>query len=602
MIYRIGGVMIILSGLRYLGVFIFSTFFVFFAEARRPSCDFPNYLHQCPTGEVCSSNKNYRCPSTVTSTPPAAQSTVSATSPSVTPTSKTTTTKKTPKSTSKPSAVSKSESASSSTESSPQASCPQGTYPGRQNILSKASSCEPCPPNTTIAGYCGLDDSPSETSPTSQCAEKGGVWLADQNRCLNRDSCQSGEVWNEEVRDCVPSNTASASESDSCVQLFVQNNEKCVAEASSAETSCNDENETMKAATNSAKVVGAGSAVSVQMACSKLGEVAKLANGALVGWQSYCATNQGGCEDSCREAKRILESGCIQEPQLSTFRSSYLGTIRNNIAQCESYKDKITEAAQHAAAALAQMKAAKQCEDDTSSTLQTNNLDQCKTNPNSPLCADMQKCSNATFAAQNPVCTCVANPTSPSCLQAAASYQAGGLSSGSNIAGTKNGKETGLNGLDPNANATDASNPLAGLGNAPSGDGQSVGGRQGDASSAGRANNGGGGGGAGGGNYGANGGGAEKDNLKVNSGTLGGGTMGAGFFGKTNGGSGGSYGQMPNNGRRDIAKFDPRKYITGQGGKGEYINGANENIFKIVKMRYEDKKTTLLPETFSLKK
>jgi hypothetical protein len=598
--------MIILSGLRYLGVFIFSTFFVFFAEARRVPCDFPNYLVQCDSGQVCTSNKNYRCPSAVTSNPPVEQSTTSSSS-SATPTNKTTTTKKsssTSKSTVKKAAEPSSSSGSSVAESSSQSSCPKGTYPGKQNLLSKAVDCEPCPTNATIPGYCGLDESPTEgeASPTSQCAEKGGVWLADQNRCLNKDSCQSGEVWNEEVRDCVPSNTASASESGSCIQLFGESLEKCNTEASSAETSCNDENESMKAATNSAKVVGAGSAVSVQMACSKLGEVAKLANGALVGWQSYCAANQGGCENSCREAKRILESECIQEPDKSKLISSYLNSIKTNIQQCESYKVKIQEAAQHAAAALAQMKAAQQCKEDSSSTLQTNNLDQCKTNPNSPLCTDMQKCSNATFAAQNPVCTCVANPTSPSCLQAAASYQAGGLSSGANIAGTKNGKETGLNGLDPNANAADATNPLAGLGNAPSGDGQSVGGRQGDASSAGRANSNGGGGGVGGGNYGAGGGGAEKDHLKVNSGTLGGAPMGSGFFGKTNGGSGGSYGQLPNNGRRDIAKFDPRKYITGQGGKGEYINGANENIFKIVKMRYEDKKTTLLPENFSLKK
>ncbi|MCB0370709.1 MAG: hypothetical protein KDD45_15120, partial [Bdellovibrionales bacterium] len=151
-----------------------------------------------------------------------------------------------------------------------------------------------------------------------------------------------------------------------------------------------------------------------------------------------------------------------------------------------------------------------------------------------------------------------------------------------------------------------SSNSTSGLpqGGGPGGDGQGVGGRQGDASSAGRVNsNGGGGGYAGGSNYGS--GSSGLRGVKVNSGNLGGTTGGfgsTGYLGRATASSGGSGSLVQNAGRRDISKFDPRKYIVGQGGKAEYINNANDNIFKIVKMRYEDKKSSLLPENFHLKK
>ncbi|MCK6597448.1 MAG: hypothetical protein L6Q37_03725, partial [Bdellovibrionaceae bacterium] len=103
----------------------------------------------------------------------------------------------------------------------------------------------------------------------------------------------------------------------------------------------------------------------------------------------------------------------------------------------------------------------------------------------------------------------------------------------------------------------------------------------------------------------SHGAGAGKDPLKVNSGSYGGtqgGSFGAGYFGKTSSGGGTNGALPPTTGRRDIAKFDPRKYITGLGGKAEYINMSSENIFKIVKMRYEGKKSTLLPEDYNIKK
>lgn len=386
-----------------------------------------------------------------------------------------------------------------------------------------------------------------------------------------------------------------------CASELDKYHKDCLREADEAMTSCNDENEAMQAAANAAKTIGAGSVMSIQVACSKINDISKLANEAFAGWKSLCSANQGGCQTNCGKAKEIILSDCLTEDLKETYKQNYLPAINKNIVQCESYKQKLFEAAQHAVAAIAQTKASEQCKKDTTADLnKTINLDQCKINPNTPMCMDMQKCSNPTFAAQNPVCYCVSNPTSPTCLQVNGNFGNKGLSMGATIPGVKNEKGENLPGMNPNGNAE--ANPFPGFNNGGGhSDGASVGGRQGDAGSAGSgkmgADN---GAGNGKGGYGS---GNEKDGIKVNSGTYGGG--GSGYFGPNYGGAGGGAlggANNPTGARRDIAKFDPRKYIVGQGGQGEYLNGPNGNIFKIMKLRYEENRSTFLPETFVLKK
>lgn len=445
---------------------------------------------------------------------------------------------------------------------------------------------------------CVLD----HTAENRNCKDKGGVWNPNKNECLTKESCETkGGTWDSDTQDCEEkSNATSSTDSNQCKQRFEQMKDRCIDEASSAMTSCNDNNEEIQAAENTAKLIGAGSVTSMQVACSKIGELSKVANGALVGWKAFCSTKQGGCTESCNQAKEILFSGCIEKTTQEALIAEHYNTITGNINQCESYKQKIAQATQHAAAALAQLKASEQCKKDTSS-LVNNAVDQCKANPNSPLCTDLQKCSDATFASQNAVCACVSNPTSPACLQASANYGGGASSTGATLPGVSGGKNgSGLPGLAGNSNDGSGSNSGAGSAGSPASDGHGVGGRQGDASSAGNLKNGAGGGAAGSGNHYA--GGAGKDPLKVNNGTLGGAAGGPGYFGRTPTATG-AYGTNAINGNKGtLAKFDPRKYITGLGGQREYINLANQNIFMIVKMRYEDKKTSLLPENFNLKK
>lgn len=473
----------------------------------------------------------------------------------------------------------------------PEFSCPQNQYRlvKRVGNVVTSNDCVPCAPDSDIA-ECRRNSNGNDSQSVSErerCeADSSKSWICPEEG-EGACSCQN------------KLNDVSSTQNANCESEFNNQWARCTQESESAMTSCNDNNEEMQAAENTAKLIGAGSVTSMQIACSKIGELSKLANGALSGWKALCSTNQGGCTESCTEAKRIINE-CMQGQTRTDYSNGYIHLLNQKINTCESYKTKIAQATQHAAAALAQLKASEQCKNDTSS-LVNNAVDQCKANPNSPLCKDLQKCSDANFAAQNPVCACASNPTSPSCLQASANYGSGAKSTGATLPGVNGGKDTsGLPGLNGAGNG-DGQN-ITGLGTnaSPATDGHGVGGRQGDASSAGNLkNNAAGGPNAGGNHYGAGGG---KDPLKVNSGTLGGIPGGPGYFGRSPT-SGGGYGANAINGNKGtLGKFDPRKYITGLGGKGEYINGANQNIFMIVKMRYEDKKTSLLPETFNLKK
>lgn len=518
--------------------FICLNFLFLNAHAKKVACDFPNYLIQCRSGSVCSPNK---CPedSSNYSNEGRGANQQSSSNSNVTPTA-------TAKKSSSSQKKSKDEPPDQSTGTRQQANCSEMQFPNGYG------GCNPCSGNQTVnvrgQVYCGVTDAPESNSDSA-----GSSYCAEQD---TSDKC-----------------TEKRNQSYDCIEQFNKMNDKCTSEAASAITSCNDNNEEMQVAEKTAKMIGAGSTTSMQLACSKIGELSKLANGAFSGWKTLCSANQGGCTESCTEAKRLLDIECIEQAPKEALRSTYYNQISENINQCESYKQKIAEAVQHAAAALAQLKASEQCKEDTSS-LSTNVVDQCKLNPNSPLCKDLQKCSDANFAALNPVCACAANPTSPSCLQSSAKY-GDGKTSGATLSGVNGGKNTfGFPGLGAEAEKNSMSNAIAGV------DGQSVGGRQGDASSAGNVSSGSGRNANGSNNSGSGSGHEKGSSLKVNSGNYGG--VVVNYLGNKEKYGGTNPAGLKNKERR-FSKFDPRKYITGLGGKGEYINGANENIFKIIK-------------------
>ncbi|OYZ23782.1 MAG: hypothetical protein B7Y39_03410 [Bdellovibrio sp. 28-41-41] len=403
-------------------------------------------------------------------------------------------------------------------------------------------------------------------------------------------------IENGQLTECNAEEAAKVADGGSCEQRFNEARDTCFKQADKASTDCDQENQGIQDAMNATKAVGAGSAASVQLACSKLGEISKIANTSLTGWQTFCAFSQSGCETACSDAKTMYnDPQCIPEANKKSYTTD-MTTVQQNVNVCMGYKKRISEAAQHATAALVQAQAAKKCEDDTSS-LTTANVDECKKNPNNPLCTDAQKCSNATFAASNKVCQCINNPNSKDCIANNGLAGSRGVA-GATIPGVGSGKDA-----DPGAafippasgSGTDAfANALQ---SGAVKNEQNLGGSKGNAGLGGNTGGPGGGGGLGSGAGGAAGA-AGDDKLKINSGFYGAAT-GGGYLGKPGGAYGSgrlsaggvNYNKLGAGG----AQFDPRRYIAGLNGKtGEYINGPNMDIFRIVKNRIESKKPTML--------
>jgi hypothetical protein len=388
---------------------------------------------------------------------------------------------------------------------------------------------------------------------------------------------------------------AKVADGGSCEQRFNEARDACFKQADKASTDCDQENQGIQNAMDATKAVGAGAAVSLQIACSKLGEISKIANASLTGWQTFCAFSQSGCETACSDAKIMYnDPNCIPQANKRSYTND-ITTVQQNVTVCMGYKKRISEAAQHATVALAQLQSAKKCEADTSA-LTTANVDECKKNPNNPLCTDSQKCSNEAFAAANKVCQCINNPNSKDCIANNGLAGSRGVA-GATIPGVGSGKDKDpgaafippASGSGPDAFAT-------ALQNGAVKNEQNLGGSKGSANLG--SNAGGGSGGAGSGAAGAAGA-AGDDKLKINSGFYGGGASGGGYLGKAGGGYGSgrpstggvNYNKLGAGG----AQFDPRRYIAGLNGKtGEYINGPNMDIFRIVKNRIESKKPTML--------
>lgn len=409
-----------------------------------------------------------------------------------------------------------------------------------------------------------------------------------------------------EMHTCNQEGGSQVADGGECETMFNQVKQACFIQAEKASTDCSQENDGIQAAMDATKAVGAGSTVSMQMACSKLGEISKIANVSLTGWQSFCAFTQSNCETECGRAKSLYEQqGCISEASKPSYSAEYK-TIRDNVAVCISYKKRIAEAALHATAALMQLQAAKKCEQDIGNGLTTASVDECKKNPNNPLCTDAQKCSNPTFAASNAVCKCLNNPNTKECVAATGAAGSRGVAGGGMTIPGSGGSNT-----DPAAAfippSSSGENPFAtDLKNGAKTNELNLSGAKGNAGLGG--SGGGAGGGMGSNSYGGGGAagadGADGDKSKINSGFYGGanGATG-GYFGKTTGAGGAgarvSAGGVNYKKMAGGAQFDPRRYIAGMNGKGgEYINGPNLDIFKIVKNRIEAKKPTMLDPDF----
>ncbi|MBL7545697.1 MAG: hypothetical protein JNL11_17895 [Bdellovibrionaceae bacterium] len=492
----------------------------------------------------------------------------------------------------------------------------QGICP--DNSIAKGNQCVPIKTDNGDVQTGGASCTCSNGSPcilfgTANAAiERVGI---EEVKNMNQQNSNGEDLY------CVTEKTAASGQenksvdSGACYAQFQELHRKCTLNTTEATSSCDQDNDTIQQAMQATKAVGVG-AVALNQACSKLADISKIANTALAGWQSMCAASRNTCESYCTQARqKFYEPGCIPDDKKQITLQAEMVEIKENINKCMSFKQRVAEASQHAMTALVQMQAAKNCKTDTDSGLTANNVDACKTDPNSAACKDLQRCSNAAYAASNPVCQCMNTPNAKECVAAYTNADASrnvatvGVTSSGDGSSAEGG---GLNGINAGGGAAGGADPYGTLTNSlrdsayQSGSGQNLGGQKGNAGLGG----GGGGGSMGGGSGGSAAGGPLADpseKTKVNSGTYGAAPGGAGMAGgyfRNNAATTSSFNRNSNTGGVNYeklhgAQFDPKRYIVGMNGKeGELVNGPNSFIFKIVKTRLEVKSPSMLDPDF----
>ncbi|AHZ85796.1 hypothetical protein Bb109J_c0136 [Bdellovibrio bacteriovorus] len=383
----------------------------------------------------------------------------------------------------------------------------------------------------------------------------------------------------------------------------------CVKTQSTASWLCREKTspELQKTLNNINTVASMITGVAVQDACSNLAKIARLAQGGLTAYTAACSSARAACEASCSTVATNLERivktdlnaiACKTRTLENTTACNSLDTQLNavsakikdlaatdnskadnksiakkNVACTYEYANMIVSAGAGIASMISSFKQGQQCDEESNGT-----------GTDTTTTAAVDKCADATVAANDPECICKANPRTPGCSN---SYQKANDGTTSRLA--SQGAELGTaNGAGANTLPGIESDPLAGLRDLAS---TNAGG--GDSSGAGAPMGGGSGlsgfGGGSGGGAGAQGEAAKKGlNTDILGGAGGGG--GGGGFGGFKSGSDSKLRQYLPGGAKD-----PSQGLAGQQAwKNEVTGQGGKSNWEKIKERYRDNKNTLL--------
>jgi hypothetical protein len=327
-------------------------------------------------------------------------------------------------------------------------------------------------------------------------------------------------------------------------------------------------NQVMQMAQVFSRNMGMASASDIATACSGMGSLSTMANGALATFKGVCLAKASSCQTACANNGAGLNKCNDASKKAKGLETDILLTMytANN---------------------------AKKCADLTTNPWQK----LCQQNPTMAGCSTSQyNCSNPQFAATSVVCICQANPRDPKCGAVAGPptdtpVDTNLASSTSHSPGTDLGLSPGGDGL--NFNPGESPNGLpAGNSQQPGGGGYSNPGGGGNSMGKGSAAK-----AAGGGNQ------ASNYNTKVNNGYYGAG--GAPAMGGTNNSGNANnrnqYGSAGNTtGKIDLrqflpgGKFDPRRGLAGISGP-DGITGPSSDLFAKVNIRYRAVLPSLRP-------
>lgn len=385
----------------------------------------------------------------------------------------------------------------------------------------------------------------------------------------------------------------------------------CVKSQSTASWLCREKTspELQKTLNNINTVASMITGVAVQDACSNLAKIARLAQGGLTAYTAACSTARAACEASCSTVSNNLER--IVKMQVTAYGCGHAGPIppaaagtckslgdallnldkeiqdlagtdnskadsksiaKKNVACTYEYANMIVSAGAGIASMISSFKQGQQCDEESNGT-----------GTDTTTTAAVDKCADATVAANDPECICKANPRTPGCSN---SYQKANDGSASRL--TSQGAELGTaNGAGTNTLPGIESDPLAGLRDLAS---TNAGGS--DSSGIGAPMGGGSGlsgfGGGSGGGAGAQGEAAKKGlNTDILSGSGGGG--GGGGFGGFKGSDPKLRQYLPGGAK------DPSQGMAGQQAwKNEVTGQGGKSNWEKIRERYRDNKNTLL--------
>lgn len=414
----------------------------------------------------------------------------------------------------------------------------------------------------------------------------------------------------------------SIKELDNAASYYSNLHGTCVKSQATASWLCREKTspELQKTLNNINTVASMITGVAVQDACSNLAKIARLAQAGLTAYTAACSTARAACEASCDTVKTnldrivkvfetdgaglgtctpsMLDSGasCSAFTQavgkgisaaMATAKkdSAITGTggdgepadasksIATKDKACTyTYGNMLVSAGAGIASMISSFKQGQQCDEESDGT-----------GTDATTTAAVDKCADATVAANDPECICKANPRTPGCSN---SYQKANDGSTSRL--TSQGAELGTaNGAGTNTLPGIESDPLAGLRDLAS---TNAGGS--DSSGIGAPMGGGSGlsgfGGGSGGGAGAQGEAAKKGlNTDILSGSGGGG--GGGGFGGFKGSDPKLRQYLPGGAK------DPSQGMAGQQAwKNEVTGQGGKSNWEKIKERYRDNKNTLL--------
>ncbi|WP_374034517.1 hypothetical protein ACES2I_00720 [Bdellovibrio bacteriovorus] len=412
-------------------------------------------------------------------------------------------------------------------------------------------------------------------------------------------------------------------EIDSAASYYSNLHGTCVKTQATASWLCREKTspELQKTLNNINTVASMITGVAVQDACSNLAKIARLAQAGLTAYTAACSSARAACEASCDTVKtnldRIKKVVDSSGPSLSACQplvptngaaiaacTNFSNAVNKELAMVQqtvekdsalsgdaeaeiaaqsiamkdkactySYGNMLVSAGAGIASMISSFKQGQQCDEESNGT-----------GTDVAVTPAVDKCADATTAANDPECICKANPRTPGCSN---SYQKANDGSTSRLTsqgaelGTANGKgdASTLPGIE--------SDPLAGLRDLAS---TNAGGS--DSSGIGAPTGGGSGlsgfGGGGGGGAGAQGEAAKKGlNTDILSGSGGGG--GGGGFGGFKSSDPKLRQYLPGGAK------DPSQGMAGQQAwKNEVTGQGGKSNWEKIKERYRDNKNTLL--------